>query len=211
MNEGERHSKRIGNGCCSFRTARVRADHDCTLVIRDLLTNEVLKERPAIQIIDWDIEKALVLSIMEVHGDDVFRSGAGEEIGNKSPGLSDPLLIAWSGLELCSTLRNKVARGGSIDSFCRVFCVATLTSSIRECASILRSVIVIEMDLRQTRLEINTIGKVLGGCVGRLRRLRGGVGRIWKVWLVVDIRCFRKWCAGLVVRNVALSRVWEKW
>ena len=54
----------------------------------------------SIQIIDRDVEEALVLRVVQVHGDDVVGAGAGEQVGDEGARLRHPLPIATLGAEV---------------------------------------------------------------------------------------------------------------
>ncbi len=52
------------------------------------------QQMPAVQVVNWDVEEALVLRVVEIHSDDVVGAGAGQEVGDEGAGLGDPLLVA---------------------------------------------------------------------------------------------------------------------
>ena len=61
----------------SFCTASVRTNHHSILEVRDLILNVILQKRSSVEIIDRDIEEALILRVMEVHCDDMICASAG--------------------------------------------------------------------------------------------------------------------------------------
>lgn len=101
MNQGEVHVQAVGNCCGSLCTAGVWADDDCILEVWNMLLDISLEKRLAVEIVNGDIEEALVLRVVKVHGDDVVRSGAGKQIRDKGARLSNPLLVSRLWLEKC--------------------------------------------------------------------------------------------------------------
>jgi hypothetical protein len=98
---------------CALCAASVRAD-DHTVVGSsvlgdDVLLNVLFQHVPTVEVVDWDVEEALVLRVVQVHGDDVVRAGAGEEVGNESTSLSHPHLVS----ALNSHLRRASGLAGS--------------------------------------------------------------------------------------------------
>ena len=88
------HVQRIRNRRRSFRTARIRADDDGLFVVGYPELNVVPEQVSAVQVVDGNVEEALILRVVQVHRDDMVRPGAGQQVRNQRAGLSDPLLVA---------------------------------------------------------------------------------------------------------------------
>lgn len=99
MDQCEWHSQPIRDRSGSLRAAGVRADNHRLLVVRDVVLDVLLQQRAAVEVVDGDVEEALVLRVMQVHGDDVVSACAGEKVGDECAGLGDPLLVPGAGLE----------------------------------------------------------------------------------------------------------------
>ncbi len=99
VDEGELDAQCIGDSCSSFRTACIGTYDDAVSKVWDVVLDVLLKQWASVQIVDGNIEKALVLRIVQIHRDDVISSSAGEKISHKGTCLCDPLLVARSRLE----------------------------------------------------------------------------------------------------------------
>lgn len=71
-----------------------------------------LQQGSAIEIVDRNVEEALVLGIVQVHGDDMVGAGTGEKVCDQSAGLGDPLLVAGAWFE---GIRGRVELGRLLD------------------------------------------------------------------------------------------------
>lgn len=98
MNQRKVHSQCIGNICRSLSATGVRRDDDAILhsavLGHDLVLDILSQQVAAVEIVDGDVEEALVLRVVQVHGDDVVGAGAGQEVGDEGAGLGDPLAVA---------------------------------------------------------------------------------------------------------------------
>jgi hypothetical protein len=63
VNKGKRHAERIGNGSRTLGSASIRTDHDSLLVVGDVELDVFAEQVAAIQVVDGDVEEALVLWI----------------------------------------------------------------------------------------------------------------------------------------------------
>lgn len=99
MNQRKVHVEAICNGSSSLCTTCVGRDDDGFLVVGYMGLDIVLDEEFTIEIIDGNVEKSLVLRVVEVHGNDVISASASKKISNKSASLGNPLLIPRFGLE----------------------------------------------------------------------------------------------------------------
>jgi len=72
------------------------------LVVGNLVLNVPFEKMTAIEIVDGDIEEALILRVVQVHGNDMVRASTSEQVCNQSTGLSDPLLVTTLWLESSS-------------------------------------------------------------------------------------------------------------
>lgn len=94
VDQGELHSEGISDGSCALGPAGVRRDDDGVLKVRDIIADVTLQQRAAIQVIDGDIKKALILGIVKVHRDDMIRASTCQEVCHQRTSLRNPLLIA---------------------------------------------------------------------------------------------------------------------
>lgn len=99
MDECKGHAQRICYSRRALRSSGVGANHDGLLVLWDVVLDVFADQVAAVQVVHGDVEEALVLRVVQVHGDDVIGAGAGEQVGNESAGLGNPLLVARLGLE----------------------------------------------------------------------------------------------------------------
>lgn len=99
MDQSKLHTKRVRNGRRSFCTTCIWTDHDAVLVIRDILLYVFLEEWSAVQVVHWNVEEALILWVVQIHGDNMVSPCAGEEIGNQGPSLGNPLSVPRPRLE----------------------------------------------------------------------------------------------------------------
>lgn len=99
MNQGKVHVQAVGNCCRTLCTAGIWTDNDCILEVWNMLLDISLEKWLAVEIINGDIEEALVLRVVEVHGDDVVRPSAGKQIRDKGACLSNPLFVSRLWLE----------------------------------------------------------------------------------------------------------------
>lgn len=60
----------------------------------DLLLNVLLQHVSAVEVVDRDVEEALILRIVQIHSDDVVCAGASEKVGDECASLGNPLLVA---------------------------------------------------------------------------------------------------------------------
>jgi hypothetical protein len=104
MDQRKIHAKGISNIRRSLRTTRIRGDNNTILhpatLGHDLMLDVLAQQMSAVQIVYGNVEEALVLRVVQVHGDDVIGTGAGEKVGDKGAGLCDPLPVAALGTEV---------------------------------------------------------------------------------------------------------------
>ncbi|KAH3666765.1 hypothetical protein OGAPHI_003214 [Ogataea philodendri] len=58
--------------------------------LRNVVCDVMLKQGFGEQVIDWDVEKALELGVVKVHGNDMVCSSRRDEVGDQSATLCDP-------------------------------------------------------------------------------------------------------------------------
>ena len=109
VNQREGHAQPVCNCSCSFGATGIRTDNDSLLVVRDVVLDILFQQRAPIEVVDGNVEEALVLRIVQVHGDDMVCTGASQEICNKGAGLRNPLLVTGSGLK--TIFRGLAGRG----------------------------------------------------------------------------------------------------
>jgi len=63
VDEGEGHAERVGNGGCALGSACIGADYNGVLVVGDVELDVLAEEVAAVEIVDWDVEEALVLRV----------------------------------------------------------------------------------------------------------------------------------------------------
>lgn len=104
VNKGELHAETVGYGGGSFGAAGVWRDYhavvDTTMLRQDLVGDVATEQMTTVEVIHGNVEEALVLGIVQVHGDDVICSGASEEICHQRARLGDPLFVASLWLEV---------------------------------------------------------------------------------------------------------------
>jgi hypothetical protein len=173
---------------------------------------------PTVEVVDWDVEEALILRVVQVHGDDVVRASAGKEVGNESTGLSHPHLVSTLDGHLRRTSRlARNSRGGvagdgvSIGVGDRVGTGGFRLVAI-QCVLALGTRALLQRKAGQLlckRSRAATVAYSLAfraaGVWARRPRVEG-VGRV-----SVNLGGHpRERCANLVVRQIALSRVGEE-
>jgi hypothetical protein len=82
VDQSELCAKRVSDGGCAFCAAGVGADDDALFEVGDVLLDVLFEERSAVEVVHWDVEEALVLRVVQVHGDDVICAGASQEVGD---------------------------------------------------------------------------------------------------------------------------------
>lgn len=78
VDKSEFHAHGVRNSGCSLCPSGIRTDNNGILPVRDLLLNVPLLKWASVQVVDRDIEKSLVLRVVQVHGDDMIRTGGGK-------------------------------------------------------------------------------------------------------------------------------------
>lgn len=99
MDQRKVHVEIVRDGRGSLGTTGIRAHNHSILEIRNVLLDVPFQECFAIQVVDRNIKETLVLGIVQVHGNYVVGSGAGQEVCHQGPSLRNPLLVARFGLE----------------------------------------------------------------------------------------------------------------
>jgi len=112
VNQGKSHVQLISDGSSTLGTAGVGANNNSILVVGDILLNVPLDERLGVQVVNGDIEEALVLRIMKIHRDHMVRSSASQQVCNECASLGNPLLVARLGLEAVDKILVLVVVGG---------------------------------------------------------------------------------------------------
>jgi hypothetical protein len=125
MNQSKGHAERIGNGSCALSTTCIGGDDDGLLVVGDVELDVLAEEVAAVEVVDGDVEEALVLRIwrwvsklsssrllylsrtVEIHGNDMVGARACQKVCDQCAGLGYPLSVSDLGLKgwrLCSRL-----------------------------------------------------------------------------------------------------------
>lgn len=112
VNKRKVHLEAVSDERGSFCATGIRRDDDGLSEIGDVLLDVVLDQWLAVEVIDGDIKKALVLWVVEIHGDDVVGASAGEKVGDEIACLGNPLLVAGFGLESSHAAGLLVIMGG---------------------------------------------------------------------------------------------------
>ncbi len=99
MNKRKVHVQAVCNGGSALGTTGIWGDNDGILEVWNVLLDVALEQWLAVQVVDWDVEEALVLGVVQIHGDDVVGPCTGEKISDERSGLCDPLLVTWLWLE----------------------------------------------------------------------------------------------------------------
>ena len=115
VDERKGHAQRVGDSSSALCTSSIRTDDDGLLVVGDVRLDVLAEEVTAVQVVDGNVEEALVLGVylmsvqcsrqsyelptVQVHGNDMVSAGACEEVGDQSTSLSNPLAISNLGLE----------------------------------------------------------------------------------------------------------------
>lgn len=64
VDQGEGHTKPIGDGGGALRSAGIRTDDHSLLVVGDVVLDVLLQQRAAVEVVDGDVEKALILRVV---------------------------------------------------------------------------------------------------------------------------------------------------
>ena len=99
VNKSEVHLQAVCNSSSTLGSTGVWRDDDSILEIWDVLLDVALKKRLSVEVVDWNVEEALVLWVVEVHRNNVIGSSAGQEVSDKRSSLSNPLFVSWLWLE----------------------------------------------------------------------------------------------------------------
>lgn len=67
VDQGESHVQFISDGSGALGSASIGTDNHSILVVGDILADVPHEQRLAVQVVDRDIEEALVLRIVEIH------------------------------------------------------------------------------------------------------------------------------------------------
>ena len=105
-----------GEAACAGGAAHVGGyDHNVVVILAENLEIMLCKERSAEKIIDGDVEKALDLRGVEIHGQDAVRTGGGDEICNElcGDGVAALGLAVLTGIAEVGDDRRDAAGGGS--------------------------------------------------------------------------------------------------
>lgn len=78
VNKSEVHLQAVCNSSSTLSSTGVWRDDDSILEIWDVLLDVALKKWLSVKVVDWNIKEALVLWIVEVHGDNVISTGTGQ-------------------------------------------------------------------------------------------------------------------------------------
>lgn len=63
MDEGKGHAEGVGDGGCAFGATCIGADDDGLLVVGDVELDVFAQQVAAVEVVDGDIEEALVLGV----------------------------------------------------------------------------------------------------------------------------------------------------
>lgn len=217
MNESKVHVETVSNGRGSLGAAGVGGDDDGFSEARDVCLDIFLDERLAIEVVDGDIEEALVLGIVQVHGDDVVGTSAGEKISNERTGLGDPLLVAGLGPEgggngigvlVVVRCEASVRGGGALGNMAAAVTGADAGHGIRP----LRGMICAAGFRNGGLLELlgEVVGAIAQAIAARTTRTRRGRHALKGVVLSSGFRVLGQGRTGFVIGPVGLSRVGEK-
>lgn len=222
VDEGEVCAQGVCNVCRTLCTASIRADNHTvvgsTMLGDDLLLDVLLQHVPTVEVVDRDVEEALVLRVVQVHCDDVVCASASQEVSNKSTSLSHPHLVSTlnghlrRASRLASSGRGRVARDGrSIDIGDRVSTRAFRLVAIQSVFP-LGACVLLKREVGQLPCKRSCAAAVADSLAFRSAGVRARRPRVEGVVRIsIDLGghpCQR--CADLVVRQIALSRVWEK-
>lgn len=94
MDQPQRHRQSICNSGSSLGSTGIRADNNSLLIMWYGCFNIPLQDGPSVKIIHGDVQKPLILGVMQVHRDDMVCSCACDQVCNKSPRLRNPLLVS---------------------------------------------------------------------------------------------------------------------
>lgn len=220
MDQRKFHSKRISNGCGPLGSSGVGRDDNSVLVVGDIVLDIPLQKRAGVEVVDGDIKEALILWVVEVHGNNVVGSGAGEEIRNQCAGLSNPLLVSGRGLENWPRGAKLRVGGGSLGAVggwaaaCEVFRGVDPAEWGGR-----RSVLFLAILVRNLLLAaLSTFNLQLAELAGKSIVREGGVdargggsrARLKGVGIRADTGGFGEGSADLVVGNIRLARVGEE-
>jgi hypothetical protein len=202
-------------GCALCATGVGADDHaivGSTMFGDDVLLNVLFQHVPTVEVVDRNVEEALVLRVVQVHCDDVVCASTSEEVGNESTGLSNPHLV--------SLLNSHLRRGGWLNRR-RVAChcssarclivrlvrLNTLQGVLaRGTGALLQRKAV---ELPRQRVGTIAVADTLALRAAGIRARRPRVECV--VCLSVDLGGHSsEWRTDLVVRQVALARVREQ-
>lgn len=99
VDQGKFSPEGICNSGCSLGSAGIGAHDDALFEIWDVLLDVLFEQWAPVEVVDGDIEEALVLGIMQIHGDDMICTGTGQEICDQSSSLCYPFFVPGTGFE----------------------------------------------------------------------------------------------------------------
>jgi hypothetical protein len=177
-----------------------------TVLRDDLLLNVLLQHVPTVEVVDRDVKEALILRVVQVHCDNVVCTSTCEEVGNESASLSHPHLISF----LYSHLRRL---GALYRSRVACWCSSSVSLAVR-----VIGLIAIQCVLARHREAVQFLRQGLGAvAVADTLTFRAAWERARRprVEGVVRLSVNLGGHPGerrtdLVVRQVALARVWEQ-
>jgi len=227
VDERKGHTQSIGDGSCTFGTASIRTDDDGVLILRDVELDVLAQEVLAVQVVNRDVEEALILRVVEVHCDDVIGASAGKKVGNQCTSLRDPLLVTplrfkvWrslveSGYRLVA-VGAPIGHGGCERIVFKVFgflrCHRLHGRATRHLDGTAAALtIAVGMQLHVHQLLVQVLGASLHSgafCLAGHGRCGSAVKGVVAIAVQLS-RSLGERSASLVVGNVALSRVREE-
>lgn len=230
VDQRKRHTERISDGSGSLSTSGVGTDNDSLLVVGDVRLDVLAEEMAAVQVIDWNVEEALVLGIyqsvsmellsgselrtVQIHGNDMVGASTCEEVGNQRAGLSNPLTVADLWLEswglggpLCDYTIHTITtvKVHRVLRLVRVDCLGATDAVRLHRAGGIRGAVALLVELHATELVVQCRGAIGAQTRAlRLARVRC-LGARLKAVCACPRPCARdpgERCAGLVVGDV---------
>lgn len=132
MNESKVNVEAVSNKGGSLGASGIGGDNDSVAVLRDMSLYIVLDQGLAVEVVDRNVEEALVLGVVEIHGNDMVGASAGQKVGDECASQGNPLLVPGLGLEGGGVGRlleivGSEGRLGSVGSFVLVAGAVTTT------------------------------------------------------------------------------------
>lgn len=80
VDQRKRHAKGISNGSCPLSSTSIRTDNDSLPIVGNVVLDVLAQKMAAVKVVNGNVEEALVLGVVQVHGDDMVSTSTGQQV-----------------------------------------------------------------------------------------------------------------------------------